>query len=77
VVSELALLPSVSSLGRWDLAAAVYMLAAGAAVGWQIRSLVEVRCSLWPLAAARLKRLGLRPPAGWADICPGSETDRG
>ena len=30
-----------------------------------------------PLAAAELKRLGLRPPAGWADAGGGSEPDRG
>ena len=30
-----------------------------------------------PVAAAELKRLGLRPPAGWADTGGGSEPDRG
>ena len=30
-----------------------------------------------PLAAAELKRLGLRPPPGWADTGGGSEPDRG
>jgi hypothetical protein len=30
-----------------------------------------------PLAAAELKRLGLRPPAGWAGTGAGSEPDRG
>jgi hypothetical protein len=31
----------------------------------------------WDLAAAELKRLGLRPPAGWAGIGAGSEPNRG
>lgn len=74
MVSELALLPSDRALRRWDLAAAVYTLrsAVGAAAGWQIWPLAELHRGL-----LELKRLGLRPPAGWPDTGGGSEPDRG
>jgi hypothetical protein len=82
VVSELALLSSGRTLHRWDPAAGGYTVAsrvAGAA-----GALRQVPGLPWQgveqgrrLAAAELKRLGLRPPLGWADTAGGAELDRG